>query len=112
MFFPFAFIIKKKPLTKEFVEPNASILWHNHSIPRGGLSVYETTIRIPPRSGFEVEFDITDMFDFREELHNYTLYIYNDMIHKKGYTTIKLKFNNSFRKHYFTDNQAVSPPKL
>lgn len=52
------------------------------------------------------------MFDFREELHNYTLYIYNDMIHKKGYTTIKLKFNNSFRKHYFTDNQVVSPPKL
>ena len=67
MFFPFAFIIKKKPLTKEFVEPNASILWHNHSIPRGGLSVYETTIRIPPRSGFEVEFDITDRFDFRED---------------------------------------------
>lgn len=104
---------EKIPLTKEFVEPNASILWHNYSIPRGSLSIHKTTtIRIPPRSGFEVEFDITDRFDFREGLHSYIFYIYNDMIHKKGFTTIKFKFNNSFRRPYFTDNQVLSPPKL
>lgn len=104
---------KEKTLINEFVEPNASIFWHGYSIPRGGLSIPRTiTIKAPPRSSFEVEFDITDRFDFREGLHDYTFHIYNDMIHKKGYATINFKFNNSFRKPYFTDEQVISPPKL
>lgn len=104
---------EKTPSIKKIIEPTAGVLWHGYSIPRIGISIREVkTIKIPAKSEFEVEFDITDRYDYREGLHDYTFDVNNDMIHKEGSSRINFKFNNSFRKPHFTDNPVISPPKL
>lgn len=104
---------EKKTSIKKIIEPTAGVLWNGYSIPRVGISVREIKIiTIPAKSSFEVEFDMTDRYDYRIGLNNYTFDINNDLIHKKGSTKIKFKFNNTFKKPHFTDKQVISPPKL
>lgn len=104
---------EKKASIKKIIEPTAGVLWHGYSIPRIGISIREMKIiKMPAKSSFEVEFDITDRYDYREGLHDYIFDVNNDIIHKKGSTRISFKFNNSFRKPHFTDNQVISPPNL
>lgn len=114
LFLSLHFYNKKNNFSKfTIIEPNATVYWQGHIIPRGGLSFKrKKTIKASPKSSYHVEFDMTDTFDFREGLHDYTFSINNYIFHKKGHTQIKFKFNNVFRKPVIPDKDIISEVKM